>query len=191
MKLSTYYLLLFSVIFAPAMLSQTNDKPVSKQEALPHSIPQTMFHINIDGKLDEHAWNDALIINLPYETWPNENISAPVPTTALLLYTQSHLYVGFHAYDPEPSDIRAHYIDRDHIWDEDYVVIYLDTFNDERRAYAFRSNPLGVQADDIQTNSDEAISWDAIYETAGQISDSGYTVEMAIPFNQIFDDFMG
>jgi hypothetical protein len=63
----------------------------------------------------------------------------------------------------------------------------LDTFNDERRAFQFRVNPLGVQADAnfSELEGYEDFSWDAIWSSAGRISDSGYTVEVAIPFNQL------
>ena len=63
----------------------------------------------------------------------------------------------------------------------------LDTFNDERRAFEFRINPLGVQADAVFSELDgfEDFSWDAIWESAGRITDTGYVVEAAIPFNQL------
>lgn len=152
----------------------------------PYIIPRIATEIRIDGKLEEPAWQQALVLELPYETWPGENITAPVHTEALLLYSQSHLYVAFRADDPEPAKIRANFTERDQIYDDDFIALFLDTFNDERRAFGLRSNPLGVQADDIMlTNLEEGISWDAIYESKGQVTDSGYTVEMAIPFNQL------
>lgn len=153
----------------------------------PYIIPRIASEIHIDGKLEESVWQEALVIELPYETWPGENICAPVRTEALLLYTRSHLYVGFRAFDPDPEKIRANFTERDQIYDDDFIALFLDTFNDERRAFAVRSNPLGVQADDIKVTSleESSISWDAIYESEGQLTDSGYTVEMAIPFNQL------
>jgi hypothetical protein len=32
-----------------------------------------------------------------------------------------------------------------------FVVFYLDTFDDRRRAYVFWFNPLGIQADGLYT----------------------------------------
>ena len=55
---------------------------------------------------------------------------------------------------PEPAEIRAHLADRDAITtfqQDDHVGFKFDAFNDERRAFQFRVNPLGVQADaDLQ-----------------------------------------
>ncbi len=65
--------------------------------------------------------------------------------------------------------------------------IVLDTFNDERRAYEFISNPLGVQTDAMNDNVPNRydIAWDAIWESAGRLTDFGYEVEIGIPFNQL------
>ncbi len=97
------------------------------------------------------------------------------------------MLIAFKAYDPEPSTIRARYRDRDRMFGDDFVGVTLDTFNDERRAYEFMVNPLGVQGDgitnDVEHDYDQA--WDAIWESAGRLTDDGYEVELAIPFNQI------
>jgi hypothetical protein len=157
----------------------------------PYVLPSTSGPIKIDGKLDDKEWGNALKLDLPYETWPGENLPAPVRTEAYLLYDNTNLYVAFRAFDPEPSKLRAYYYERDKITFDDFVAIFIDTFNDERRAYGFRSNPFGVQWDDIRTRVQAAqawgisLAWDAIYNTAGKIYDWGYAVEMAIPFNQL------
>ena len=48
----------------------------------------------------------------------------------------------------------------------------LDTFNDERRAFEFFVNPLGVQMDlfqnDVTGNEDD--SWDALWASAGRLT---------------------
>jgi hypothetical protein len=185
LKLMCLYLLFcFSIVYAGSNEATKNDSKGSTEN--PYIIPKTVSEIHIDGKLEEPAWQEALVIELPYETWPGENITAPVRTEALLLYTKSHLYVGFRAFDPDPGKIRANFTERDQIYDDDFIALFLDTFNDERRAFAIRSNPLGVQADDIMVKSlEEGVSWDAIYESEGQLTEFGYTVEMAIPFNQL------
>jgi len=181
--LPLFILNFLSVLITGKMEASPNANGTLEQ---PHIVPHTSIKIDIDGKLEEQAWREALAIDLPYETWPGENITAPVRTEARLLYSQSHLYIGFQAYDPQPTSIRANYTERDGIWEDDFVVLFLDTFNDERRAFVVRSNPLGVQSDNITLASlEETISWDAIYESAGQITDCGYSVEMAIPFNQL------
>ena len=152
-----------------------------------YEIPRTTSKPVINGEIDEQEWADALSISIPVETEPGENVPAEVATEGFVMEDGETLYVAFVAEDPRPEQIRAFYRDRDLLWDDDWVAVILDTFNDERRAFEFYVNPLGVQADDIfddvNQRTDEA--WDAIWDSAGQITNSGYLVEMAIPLRQL------
>ncbi len=143
--------------------------------------------IRVDGVLDEAFWQTALAIELSYEVRPGENIAPPVATTVLLSYDQDHLLVGFRCLDPDPEQIRARFRERDNAWGDDFVGVVLDTFNDERRAFELMANPLGVQIDAVndEVGGDYDTSWDAIWQSAGRITATGYEVEFAIPFRQL------
>jgi hypothetical protein len=153
----------------------------------PHQVPRTEETIQVDGILDEPAWERALPLELGFETWPAENQPPPANTVCLFTYGGGHLYVGCRAGDPNPRKIRARFSDRDTAWSDDFVGIVIDTFNDERRAFEFFVNPLGVQMDLIQddVNGREDSSWDAIWRSAGRVTEQGYEVEMAIPFSSL------
>lgn len=148
-----------------------------------HNIPTLDGSINIDGELNEKQWQNAKIIDLNIVTHPFENTQAPVKTQVLIFEDGETLYLAFKAGDPNPDNIRAHYRDRDKVWNDDIVGIVLDTFNDRRLAYEFFINPHGIQIDAIQNEmtGDESDSWDAIWQSAGQINKQGYQVEVAIP----------
>ena len=60
----------------------------------------------------------------------------------------------FRAEDPDPGEIRALLRDRDAAYRDDFLGIIVDTFDDQRRAYEFFVNPLGVQMDLIKRPSD-------------------------------------
>ena len=122
-----------------------------------------------------------------FETRPGENTPAPVETECLVTYDDAHIYIAFEAYDPDPESIRAHLSDRDTAWNDDFVGVVLDTFNDERRAFEFFVNPLGVQMDLVNDDvaGHESAAWDAIWDSAGRITEEGYVVEFAIPFQQL------
>jgi len=146
--------------------------------------------IHVDGVLDEPSWNDATVIPLNYEYRPGDNIPAVVATDVMITFDHNYLYVAFRAEDPEPGKIRAHLMDRDQIdtfIQDDHVVLMIDTFNDERRGFQFRVNPLGVQADAIfsETNGIEDFSWDLIWDSAGRITDFGYVIEIGISLKQL------
>ena len=151
------------------------------------SVPRTGTPVVVDGVLDDPAWRDALELELRYETSPGENVDPPARTACKFSYDDAHLYVGCNAIDADPQAIRARLSDRDTAWSDDFVGVVLDTFNDERRAFEFFVNPLGVQMDLIQDDvaGSEDSSWDAIWDSAGKITDEGYIVEMAIPFSSL------
>jgi len=143
--------------------------------------------ITVDGVIDAAEWANAKPIELPYETFPGDNIQARVKTEAFLGYDDKNLYVAIRAFDPDPKAIRAHLTDRDTAYQDDFAGIAIDTFNDERRAFEFFVNPAGVQMDltnnDLSGNEDD--SWDAIWAAAGKVHGDRWEAEMAIPFSQI------
>ena len=126
----------------------------------PVSLASTDLPIIIDGVLDEAAWQDATAIKVNIETDPGENIPARVETVAYVIENGASLYVAFDARDPHPDAIRAYLQDRDSAWNDDSVGIVIDTYNDERRAFEFFVNPLGVQTDltndDVNENEDSS-----------------------------------
>jgi hypothetical protein len=176
--------------FAPAArAAEAAAGDLATRAALSLDIPHTSESPEIDGRLDEALWKDALVIELDIEVNPRENEPAPVATFAYLIEDGSRLLVAFDARDPEPDKIRAYLRDRDSAFNDDFVGIVLDTFNDQRRAFEFFVNPLGVQmdltVDDVNNNGGEDASWDAIWESAGAVNEHGYVVEFAIPFSQL------
>jgi hypothetical protein len=152
-------------------------------------IPQLHGDIAIDGKLDDAAWQGALVQEIAYDIQPGDNTPAPVKTLVRIGYTADALYVSFHATDPHPERIRAHLRDRDAMFNDDWVGLFLDTFSDHRRGYELVVNPLGVQGDIIRdetnSNNQEDSSWDGLWQSAGRITAEGYDVEMRVPFSTL------
>jgi hypothetical protein len=151
------------------------------------AIPHSMAAVKVDGVLDDAIWQTALRLPLTIETYPRENQTPEVETTAYLVENGDQLLIAFDARDPEPSSIRAYLRDRDSAFNDDFVGVVLDTFNDQRRAFEFFVNPFGVQMDLIQddVNRNESSAWNAIWDSAGEINERGFTVEIAIPFSQL------
>jgi hypothetical protein len=151
-----------------------------------YTLPGSDETMTVDAVLDEPAWDRALVIDLAWEVEPGENVPAPVRTTARLIAGPRALFVAFVAEDPDPSRIRARYSDRDRMYADDWVHVVLDTFDDERRAFDFFVNPLGVQGDAVETTAGSfSRDWDTIWDSAGRITGEGYIVEIAIPFSSL------
>jgi hypothetical protein len=154
------------------------------------AITRATSEIKVDGVLDEDAWAKATVIPLPYEWAPGDGIAPPVKTECLVTFDRTNLYIAFRAFDPEPGKIRAHLMDRDDtdtLILDDHIGVMIDTFNDERRAFQFRVNPLGVQADAVFSEQDgiEDFSWDMIWASVGKITPDGYIIEIALPLKQL------
>jgi hypothetical protein len=163
-------LALFGLALAvPAFPWSPQAKP-ERVESARFEVAKAADKIKVDGVLDEAAWAAAPVIPLPFEWQPGDNIPAPVKTECLVTYDLHNLYVGFRCFDPEPRKIRAHLMDRDDtdtLILDDHISFMVDAFNDERRAFQFRVNPMGVQADAnfSELEGYEDFSWDAIWRS--------------------------
>ena len=160
----------------------------------------------IDGRLDDALWRSALHVNELVQQNPVEGAPATEPTDLWLAYDNQNIYIAVHAHYADPAIMRANRVDRDQAFEDDNIVVYFDTFLDQQRAYRFSVNGYGVQGDAVvnargysrrgrrrRTGGSYSRggiptgdpSWDALFDSAGQIVDDGYTVELAIPFKSL------
>ena len=148
-------------------------------------------NIIIDGTLDPEEWGDAVEVPLNIEITPGNNIPASIKTSGYITYSDTHLYIGFHAYN-DPKNIRASIRSRDDfsVFSDDVVLIRLDTYTDARNNYILVSNPFGSQMDVRAVNAltdDKRYdrSFNLEFETEGKIVKDGYQVEFKIPFSTL------
>ncbi len=155
------------------------------EKANPIVVPKIDTPIVIDGRLDEEAWKSAAVFKDFIQTAPGDNIEPSRPTEVYMFYDEKHLYIGFKCWD-EKDKIRATIARRDAVFGEDNVRVWLDTYNDQRRAYILGFNPLGIQQDGIFTEGRGAdFSIDIVMESKGVIEDWGWSVEVKIPFKSL------
>jgi len=160
----------------------------SSQEIL--EIPRMSNPPKIDGVIENSLWErEALKIEDFLQFTPKEKGIPTEKTVAYIGHDKKCFYFAFRCYDSDPKKIRATITNRDNIIDDDWIAVFIDTFNEKRRAYSFFINPRGVQMDLMRIeeggndNMDE--SWDTVFRSDGKIDEEGYTVEMAIPFKSI------
>lgn len=117
---------------------------------------------------------------------PQDGAASLQRTDVYLAYDSSNLYAVFVAFDGEPENVRANLAPRENIDYDDRVGILIDTFNDQRTAYAFRSSPVGVQWDarwsEVSKGSSFDTSYEAVWYTDARKTAGGYVVKMTIPF---------
>ncbi|HEX8068619.1 MAG TPA: DUF5916 domain-containing protein [Pyrinomonadaceae bacterium] len=159
--------------------------PLAADRAQPVRVPRFESAPVIDGKLDDAVWQQAAVFKDFYQIGPGDNIAPSRATLAYVGYDAHTLYFAFRCFD-EPGKVRATVARRDNVFGEDNVRIYLDTFNDQRKAYVLGFNPLGVQQDGIFTESGGTdYSVDIVMESKGALTSDGYVVEVAIPFKSL------
>lgn len=157
--------------------------PIEKTR--PVTVPKFAQAVTIDGRPDEEAWKQAALFNDFYQTGPGDNIAPSKPTEVLMMYDEKNLYVAFKCWD-DKDKIRATLAKRDDVFGEDNVRMWLDTYNDQRRAYVLGFNPFGIQQDGIFTEGRGAdFSVDIVMESKGVIQDWGWSVEARIPFKSL------
>ena len=169
-----------------ANASKSDDlKKIPASKSKPVKVPLTIDSLTIDGNPDEAAWKSAAVFKDFIQTGPGDNIPPSRKTEAFMMYDTKHLYIAFKCWD-DKDGIRATVAKRDSVFGEDNVRVWLDTYDDQRRAYVLGWNPLGIQADGIFTEGQgNDFSVDIVMESKGMIHDWGWTVEVKIPFKSL------
>lgn len=151
----------------------------------PVNIPRFQTAPVIDGQLNDEVWRNGALFGDFIQTQPGDNIKPSHPTEVMMGYDSKHLYIAFKVIQ-DRNTVRATVARRDNIFDDDYIGMYLDTFNDKRQAYTVFFNPLGIQADGTMTEGrGEDYSVDIIMESKGVLTPDGFTIEVAIPFKSL------
>ena len=160
-----------------------NPNYVSKKE--PVHVPKLAAPPVIDGVLDDEVWKSAAVFGDFLQTSPGDNVAPTHPTEFLMAYDSKNLYMAWKIVQ-DPSAVRATMARRDNIFNDDYVLVYIDTFNDQRQAYVLFFNPLGIQADGTYTEGrGEDYSVDILMESKGTLTKDGFTIEVAVPFKSL------
>lgn len=114
---------------------------------------------------------------------PQDGVPSSQRTDVYLGYDARNLYAVFVAFDDEPASVRANLAPRENIENDDRVGLVIDTFDDQRTAYGFRSSPLGVQWDGRWSERDGFdSSYEAVWYTDAERTPGGFVVVMTIPF---------
>ena len=148
----------------------------------------------IDGVLDDNIWGSAASISEFVQQEPSEGAPASERTEVFVVYDDDALYLGVRAFDSNlegvvSSEMRR---DSDRILDEDYFALILDTFKDSRSGYMFVVSPLGAKLEQQVFEEGEGgrpgwpspnvnRNWDGVWEARTQITEEGWTAEIAIP----------
>ncbi|MEQ1730442.1 MAG: carbohydrate binding family 9 domain-containing protein, partial [Vicinamibacterales bacterium] len=139
----------------------------------------------IDGRLTDPAWTAAPVIEGFAQREPTEGAPVSELTQVRIVYDQTNLYIAADLRDSEPAGIRASELRRDNTLEsDDTFSVLIDTFLDHRNASVFRVNPRGTRFDALIRNESRVMStdWDEQWTAAAALTETGWSVEIAIPF---------
>ncbi|MGK2859317.1 MAG: DUF5916 domain-containing protein [Thermoanaerobaculia bacterium] len=153
----------------------------------PIHVTRSTGVIQIDGALDDEAWQRATRIDTWYETNPGDNLEPKVKNVGWMTYDERFFYVALEFFDPNIRAIRAPYADRDNVGSaNDYGGLILSTSGDGKTAILFLANPRGIQYDAITSDtSGEDSAPDFFWDSAARIHEDRWTLEIRIPFSSL------
>lgn len=141
--------------------------------------------IEVDGKVDEAAWQAAPAFRDFVVSYPRQGARPSQETEVRILYDDDNLYVSFVCHDSEPTRIVATLDRRDNLPStSDWVKVQIDSANDGRTAYAFAVNAAGVMQDALLFDDlNSTTSWDAVWNARVALLPFGWSAELMIPLS--------
>lgn len=140
----------------------------------------------LDGRLDETFWTKVATATSFRQQEPLEGQLASEQTAVQVAYDEKNLYIGVRLYDSQPDKIKAYQRRRDADLDtDDFFAFILDTYDDQRSAFYFETNPLGMMGDGIlRTGQGAQINrdWNGVWRVWVTKDEQGWVAEFRIPF---------
>ena len=143
----------------------------------------------LDGIPDETWWQLADSAYQFLQQEPVEQGPASERTVVRVAFDRQNLYISAWLYDSNPSGIKGF----QRKWDnslatDDRFMFILDTYDDQRSAYMFEVNPLGLMGDGllkVGQGSSLNKAWNGIWRAWVRKGDYGWSVEIRIPFRTL------
>jgi hypothetical protein len=142
--------------------------------------------IVVDGLLNDEVWLRAPAATEFIQREPDEGKPVSEGTELRIAYDDAALYVAARLKDREPGRIARQLARRDQDAEADSFTVVLDPHHDHLTGAAFAVSAAGVQHDaTIFNDTAQDQSWDAVWESAVAVDESGWSLEMRIPYSQL------
>ncbi|MDH5467362.1 MAG: carbohydrate binding family 9 domain-containing protein [Candidatus Aminicenantes bacterium] len=156
---------------------------IAQQEKKAFFSLRIVESIEVDGILDEPAWEKAPEANdlLQVKSWRSGSESAS--TSVKILFDDDYIYIGFLCFDSQPDKIESYATERDmDLRDDDSVFVLIEAAYDRDHYYYFGTNLNGTQSDGkVNLDGRSADStWNGNWKSVARKTDSGWNAEIAI-----------
>jgi len=116
----------------------------------------------IDGNPADTIWSSAAVAENFIQYEPDRGNPSESRTRAMVLYDSDHIYLAFQLWDNEKPTAQLTRRDAD-LFEDDAVIVILDSYSDRRTAYYFMTNALATQTDGRIADDGRTVdnTWDA------------------------------
>lgn len=154
-------------------------------------IPKIDSAIEIDGSLNELAWDSAGIENIFWLHYPVDSGKTYAKTEVKMMYDEKNLYIGFTSYEflgrPVVQSLKRD--DDVNTSNSDGITIVIDPANTAKSGYYFRVNAAGAEIDGTVSQNGMYPSvnnnWNNKWFAKVRRNQNTVYYEIAIPFSAI------
>jgi len=182
-----YLSLLFLLVFNNFSLAQAIFPSPNEQHKLTIRAEPATQKIVLDGSLSEEDWQRCQSVSGFVQSMPNQGKKATYGTEVKILYDKQFIYIGAVCYNPG-GKVLVQDLRRDFIYgNNDLFGVFIDPFRDvQSPVQSFLVTPLGTQRDLlIYDDRIYDLNWDAVWDAKCRVTDSTWSVEMAIPWSTL------
>ena len=151
------------------------------------NIQKASSPVQIDGTMDEQAWQEAEVASDFFMILPMDTSYAQVKTDVRMTYDDKNLYLHVTNHHAVPGPYMVESLRRDFSFGKnDNFLLFMDPFDDQTNGFSFGANAAGAQWDGIMFGGGSVdLSWDNKWVSAVKNYDDKWVFEAAIPFKSI------
>jgi Domain of unknown function (DUF5916)/Carbohydrate family 9 binding domain-like len=176
-----FFILTFSFLLTLSVFAQ------KKNEQYQLTINKATTAINIDGVMDEKAWEEAAVAKDFNMVLPMDTSHANVKTTVRMAYDDNNIYILAECFKGKEGAEMVESLRRDFGFQKnDNFIVFMDPFNDLTNGFAFGVNAVGAQWDGIMFDGGKMdLSWDNKWTSEVKMYADKWIFEASIPFKSI------
>jgi hypothetical protein len=139
----------------------------------------------IDGLLTDEFWKTVPEATGFTQNTPDPGKPSVKDSRVKIAYDNHAVYIGARLIDVSRDSVFKDLSVRDDEGNADAFAVIFDTYGTGLNAFGFGVTPAGVQFDSYFTPNGMDDNWDAVWESAVNITDEGWTVELKIPYSAL------
>ena len=161
----------------------------------PIIVSRIQQEVVLDGYVNEAFWDQIEPVPMTVQA-PNYGAPLSKPTEIRMAYDDDFLYVSARCFEDSALIMTKSYLRDPDGFDQDWISIQLDTYNDKENGLNFSTFPTGARNDFTVFNDAQPLSqdqsgmpfnasWNTFWNVAVSRDNQGWYAEMRIPFSSL------